>query len=700
MPKLLLIVCTCICTIPVFAQREPDLTKYKAIGEKIDAWQDYCNLLLGNAEEGTLPYKKLTVAGKKGIALAPPDSARAKAMFSLFTGVGYEYIAIYDSAQVYLNQAAVWSKTIHKTDYEMLALSRLDNIYNYTRKSNERKQIIERIKVLVATYSDLKVKIQALTALSGYYKDINNYERAIEYKVKKIAAYREGMRKDTTEFLPRNLGYELSNIAQMFNEMGQYEKAIDYLNQARPYVQPFVFKGVEETFYINLIQAFLGMQQLDSARYYYKCSYNAMAHRDTLYHTLAHANYFFGKYYFDKKQMDSAILYTSLARTLGIQSTSRDAYIAATELLGRLYYAQGNDAQAIRLLSEVLKNNYDFHQKSLAEIHQSLAYAFAKTNRWDSAYAHLLQYTRINDSIQAAAGNENFARAEAQFQNKEKQREINVQRTALHFAHRQRLWLISGLSLAALTALLLIIIYRNKKKTADTLNKKNKELAEANKTKATLFSIIGHDLRSPVKQVYQFLKLQQLNPHALSEQEKADRSNKIETATESLLETMEDLLLWSKTQMSELKPNIKPTALLPVLQPVEQLIQLNIEAKAIRLTNTVAPDIIAIADADFLQTIYRNLLQNAVKASPQNGVIMVTAHIQNNSTVLSIHNSGAAFTQKDFEQQLQSGHTAQTLNGLGLQLVQELSEKMKAAVCFTATPGDGTSAEIIFLATT
>ena len=94
---------------------------------------------------------------------------------------------------------------------------------------------------------------------------------------------------------------------------------------------------------------------------------------------------------------------------------------------------------------------------------------------------------------------------------------------------------------------MLVSFYRNKKKTAKLLDKKNRSLSklnsdleEANQTKAKLFSIIGHDLRSPISQVYQFLKLQQLNPDALNTEQKNELSNKIQTATGSLLETMED----------------------------------------------------------------------------------------------------------------------------------------------------------------
>lgn len=82
-----------------------------------------------------------------------------------------------------------------------------------------------------------------------------------------------------------------------------------------------------------------------------------------------------------------------------------------------------------------------------------------------------------------------IAHAEAKFKNKDKQQQIDLQNTQLFFAKKQRYWLLCGLALAGLIALLLLIIYRNKKKTAYTLSKLNNKLNEANKTKAKLSAL-------------------------------------------------------------------------------------------------------------------------------------------------------------------------------------------------------------------
>lgn len=675
------------------AQNPPDLQRLHTLHEKITTWQAYCNQLLGYKGEGTAPFRQLVVAGKQGLDLVPADSIRVRAMFSLFTGVAYEYILQYDSAQLYLNQTVQLARQINKTSYEMTALSRLDNIYDYTRNTVLRRQVMQRMEQIADTSGDLKIKEQAANALGGYYRDINDYEKSIAFRIRDIALYKEGIKKDSTSFEPLSLGFLLSNMGQVFNEIGQYDKALSYLNEARPYIGDHALKSVEETYYANFIQTFLNLEKPDSARHYYRLIYAAMKTRDTLYHVLCYANYFFGEYYYHKKNIDSAVYYITLARKEGIQSPKQDPYILATELLGTIYFEKGNYPGAISLLNETLKNNYEFHRKSFAGIHKTLAESYARLNKWDSAYRYFTIYSNLNDTLLNAAANKNFADAEARFQNNEKKLLIEAQEKELAYARTQYYWLLTGLVLAALIAALLMVIYRNKKKTADLLsasnnrlNTLNTELNEANKTKAKLFSIIGHDLRSPISQVHQYLKLQQLNPQALSEEQKTELSNQIQKATGSLLETMEDLLLWSKTQMSEFSVSRQQVSSAEIVNQVLELQQLNIRSKNLEVINHVQPHHLLHTDMYYLQTILRNLLQNAIKASPENGRILLESTGQS----ISISNQGSTFTQAQYEAVVQDTDASKGLSGLGLKLVDELSRKIDARITFT-TGDDGST---------
>lgn len=296
-----------------------------------------------------------------------------------------------------------------------------------------------------------------------------------------------------------------------------------------------------------------------------------------------------------------------------------------------------------------------------------------------------------------ATANKNFADAEAKYQNKEKLQEIANKNLKLTVAQKEKWWLISGIGLLTLSGVLLFINFRNKKKLAallltknQTLEELNTRLNEANQTKAKLFSIISHDLRSPISQVYQFLKLQQLNPDALSFEQKSVLSEKIQTATGSLLETMEDLLTWSKTQMNTFTIDVQEFEITPVIEGCQKLLHLNSEAKNISYEQNLLPGTTVKTDSYYLQTIIRNLLQNAIKASPQNGIIHIKVGEQERKIILSIRNQGVAYTQKEYEQFISDTDSAKNFNGLGLHLVHELSQKTGIGIVFS-TPADYTT---------
>ncbi len=339
------------------------------------------------------------------------------------------------------------------------------------------------------------------------------------------------------------------------------------------------------------------------------------------------------------------------------------------------------------------KFNYgDLYQYSLANV----AECFEKTGDWKQAYFYSQKASLVADSLAKISTDAAFIVAEAKFQNKEKQAQIEIKNLQIAQNSTQKKWYLTGLT-ALLAALgLLFWNYKTKQKANKVIKEKNivleklnTDLTEANQTKAKLFGIISHDLRSPISQVYQYLKLQELNPNLLSTQQKTDLSGKIQTATGSLLETMEDLLLWSKTQLSQFNTNIQQTNLQPIIDQTIQLLKLNIDEKKLIIEQNIHQNSTIITDAYFLQIILRNLLQNAIKVAPENTKITIAF----NQNQLKITNHGPIFSQNDFEQIIKSQQKQETLSGLGLKLVDELSQKIGARVYFE-NEGETTKANI------
>jgi signal transduction histidine kinase len=145
---------------------------------------------------------------------------------------------------------------------------------------------------------------------------------------------------------------------------------------------------------------------------------------------------------------------------------------------------------------------------------------------------------------------------------------------------------------------------------------------------------------------------------------------------------MEDLLLWSKTQLSSFEAGKEAIDLYDITRQCLELLSLNIDEKQLQLRNQVPVDAVAHSDPNFLQTIIRNLLQNAVKAAPAGTVLSVTAAQHKESWEWRIANEGTPFLQQDFEALVSGGNDAPGLSGMGLRLVAELAARIGATVRF------------------
>lgn len=676
----------------------PDLTKIPTLQGKVDAWKGYCNKLLRHDYN----FKKVVIEAHKGLNMVPDDSLWIKSMFNLFIGASYESLRQYDSAAHYLETSVTLAgKTTDGVKQHLQGLSRLNYVYAHTRNNAMRHYTIKRINQITDTTKRVAVKVMGVGALEEYYNDIGDYEKSMEYGIIWIEYYKQLVKEDSANYNAINIGFEMSNVGERFIRLERYEKALEYLNDARDIIGVNALTGNEETLYRNYVAAFLGKELIDSARYYYRLIHNGMAERDTIYNVLSIANYLFGDYYLNKSKIDSALYYTLLARQFGKLAPEQTAYIKAGHVLSTIYYKKEDFVAALKLLRESLNNEFEFDRETYAGINKTMAESYAMLRKWDSAYYHSNIYNQINDSLLNAAANTNFANAEAKYQNKEKQLQITGKNNELKAQASQRRWLLTGLTLTAIVALLLIFIYRNKKRTADILDEKNKslsvlnaELDLANQTKARLFSIIGHDLRSPISQVYQFLNLQQKNPDLLTSEQKETIGKQVQTATGNLLETMEDLLLWSKTQLSGFVPTKRPVVLNTLVQQAVLLNQLHIDSKNIVVEQNIPEGISIETDPDFLQVIIRNLLQNAIKASPDSTTIHIDLLIKNGLSIIVIKNKGATFTQAAYLHAIHSGDNNGSLNGIGLRLVGELAEKLNITINFSSPEANITLVEV------
>lgn len=689
--KVPLLLSLLIFTLSVYAQKGDH---FKSLEEK----KLKCETILAEFSGKPESLDLLIKEGKEGLQLTDKKDYEYILIFNQAIASGYYYKQDFKSAKEHFEKALIAANEGKLIDKSLKPLGALVSINHYMGLSKDAEEAAEKLRIAVESVSDPKIKSDAFYNLGLFNQQQKFYYGiALDYFLKSIEINKPII--DTTKIVKLKIDYgvRVMMVAEIYLYLKQPEKALQYLNEAKSILGLSLITDIVA--YGKFVRTYALLKDEKEAEKYYKLLHETAAKTNGNWSELVSSSLTMATMALDNKSFAKAKAYIDKA-SVQAKKDNKDIMISSVNLAYGDYYKALKDYKNAVTYYQISAPSVELYNKEqYLDLLKSLTTAEMMVgNSKDAAISHN-KYISLSDSLMDSKISLNIAEMEARFQNKEKQLKIDTQNIELAYAKSQRLWMAMGLVLISLVAILLVVNYRNKKRTADLLDEKNKKLTqlnydleEANQTKAKLFGIISHDLRSPISQVYQFLKLQQLNPQLLNENQKTELSNKIQNATGSLLETMEELLLWSKSQMNQFKTDVQSVDLRTLLVQTLELVRLNSEAKGIQMNNKVLQGTLVEADPYYLQTIIRNLVQNAIKVSPEKGEINITYTSEGN--VLSISNDGGAFTNQQYHNILNS--TENGLSGLGLKLVDELSRKTGILVDFVNPAPNQTRVELAF----
>jgi signal transduction histidine kinase len=186
------------------------------------------------------------------------------------------------------------------------------------------------------------------------------------------------------------------------------------------------------------------------------------------------------------------------------------------------------------------------------------------------------------------------------------------------------------------------------------------------------------------------MQLQKRKPGMLSEAQMTDRENKITDSAKSLLETMEAMLLWSKSQMEHFKPDI---AAVPVKSLFEYLQKFFADAKEIHFTFSDESGLVVQTDENYLKCIMLNLTANAVKALRQTPDAQVTwkAWPQKDNILLSITDNGAGAADAQLRALYDATAISGARHGLGLHIIRDLARSVGCKIGLEPLSKPGTT---------
>jgi signal transduction histidine kinase len=370
------------------------------------------------------------------------------------------------------------------------------------------------------------------------------------------------------------------------------------------------------------------------------------------------------------KAIESNKKYDSLLRLI---QNPRDK-ILSFNIFSELYILEKNYTKAQDYADSTLRYAHQLKDSfELLNGYRNLKNIAIAVEDYEDAVRYSNLLLPIQDVLNRQSGEDILKLSRAKLELEYQQLEEEIENNKKLMTQR-RIASIMLLLLAVVLAILLFI-----RKIAEKRKDTNKKLKELNNTKNKLFSIIGHDLKSPINTLQELLELYESNEISPIEISKIVPQLKQNVDQSSL--TLNNLLFWAETQMQGLKPNPVSIPLKLKANEICSLYLLRLEKKNISIQCNISEKVSVWADEMHLEIILRNIISNAIKYTSENGRIIFNSINKKDFVELSICDTGmgmgtslvrSIIAKSDIEPRMSPNGEKGT--GLGLQISRELIE--------------------------
>ncbi len=261
-------------------------------------------------------------------------------------------------------------------------------------------------------------------------------------------------------------------------------------------------------------------------------------------------------------------------------------------------------------------------------------------------------------------------------------------------------WSVSYMICLAFTYFIVMFLRDNYKRERILAQQQAKDIAEQNEKLKTLiaekdklFSLISHDIATPLTLIQGYLEI---IGDAPAEKE-AELKKNLLSLTRRTSDMLMNMLTWSKSQMKGVKINTQSFNVNDLLQRNLPIYNSIAEAKDISIDSSACNDVIVLADEEMTKAIFRNLLSNAIKFTPSDGQIRLSierngahcyVHITDNGIGMSAEKQTELFT---LNSKATYGTDNETGVGLGLVLCKEFAEIQKGNISVRSVENVGST---------
>jgi len=222
------------------------------------------------------------------------------------------------------------------------------------------------------------------------------------------------------------------------------------------------------------------------------------------------------------------------------------------------------------------------------------------------------------------------------------------------------------------------------------------KLSKLNNFKDKLFTVVSHDIRSPLAVLLSLLELLDYED-GLDEDESKEILYEIKKNVKSTYEMVENILKWFKTQIDVGVSNITCNLLEVVKESIMPLMQ-NAELKGIDVSYEIPKDISVYVDRCMLEIILRNLFSNAIKFTNMGGSIKILAQEFSGIVTIAVSDTGIGIEKERIDELFNNAHFPTTFGtsgekgtGIGLMICKEFIERNNGRIWALSSVGKGST---------
>jgi signal transduction histidine kinase len=551
----------------------------------------------------------------------------------------------------------------------------------------------------LANRDSVNLSIDYNNVASDYY-DLGEYDEAYYYFTQ---SYR--IARNIEDSL--RMAIALHNVGRVFKELGQYDRALAHLNLSLKMSRDIDdIEGVPYSL-DEIGDVMLRKGEYDSALNILLRSVQLTREQNLLVlqpKTLIKL----ATVHLHARNFSNALAYYDTTYKLH-EKTGNEFGIAEVELgRGLVYIEQGKYDEGMQSINRSLVLAKQSNARTL-EIrgYSTLSNLYELKRDYKNSLAYFKQFKQLEDSLFSQDMQEKLLHDQIRFETEDKDTEIaalNEERNIKDDTIKKQEFVRNILVVVmALSVILLATVYRSgqRRRQINTLllrhqqemETRSEELERLNQVKDKFFSIISHDLRSPINALAGLLDL--LDKGAVKPEELSRHIHELKSRFNHTRTLLNNLLDWTLLQMDKLNLQAGRIDLHKIVDENIQLLG-SVPNKQIKLDNRVPANTIGFADSNTVNLVIRNLMTNAIKFTNDGGKVIIAAEDHEGEWLISVEDNGVGMNAEVIKilfDKTAPYTTRGTANekgtGLGLILCKEFVEKNGGKIFVESEVGKG-----------